>query len=361
MTCAPKSPKPPQNDAPPIGYRQWLCPLHGCVATDCYMPYQSQANRHRFALALLFIAPALWAVNYLVARLAPGVIEPHLLASLRWLMAAVLFSLGNWGELRLHRRQILQDWKHYLVLGALGMWICGAWVYIGGRTTLAVNIALIYAISPVLIVAASALWLKERITALQLGGVLLALLGVLHVILKGQWADLARVQFVPGDGWVLAAAMSWAAYSLLLKRWQSPLSASARLTVISLWGVLVMLPFTLVEAVRNPLPVLTLPGFGLALAAAVLPGYGAYLAFSVMQRELGAVRGSVVLYLGPIYAAVIAWMVLGEPLRPHHYGGMAMVLLGIFLVNRRGLDGGAEGGTGGGDRLSASKTLKKHS
>ena len=79
-------------------------------------------NRHRFALALLIISPALWAVNYLVARSAPGVIEPHLLASLRWLMAAVLFSLGNWGELRLNRAQIAQDWKHYL---GWAPWACG--------------------------------------------------------------------------------------------------------------------------------------------------------------------------------------------------------------------------------------------
>lgn len=299
------------------------------------MPTQSQANRHNVALALLFIAPALWAVNYLVARSAPGVIEPHLLASVRWLMAGALFSLGNWSELRLHRAQILQDWKHYVVLGALGMWICGAWVYIGGRSTVAVNIALIYAISPVLIVAASALWLKERITRVQLSGVLLALAGVLHVILKGQWAEFAAVNFVAGDGWVLAAAVSWAAYSLLLKKWSSPLSASARLSVISLAGVAVMLPFTVIEAMQNPLPVLTLPGFGLALAAAVIPGYGAYLAFSVTQRELGAARVSVMLYLGPIYAAVIAWLVLGEPLRLHHYVGMAMVLPGIYLVNRK--------------------------
>ena len=299
-------------------------------------PTHTHVNRHRFALALLFIAPALWSVNYLVARRAPGVIEPHLLASLRWLLAAVLFSLGNWGELRRNRVQILQDWKHYVVLGALGMWICGAWVYIGGRTTVAVNIALIYAIAPVLIVAASALWLKERISAIQLSGVLLALAGVLHVILKGQWRDLTAVQFVPGDGWVLAAAVSWAAYSLLLKKWHSPLSASARLSVISLSGIVVMLPFTIIEGMQNPLPVLTLPGLGLALAAAVVPGYGAYLAFSVMQRELGAARVSVTLYLAPIYAAVITWAVLGEPLRLHHYVGMALVLPGIYLVNRKG-------------------------
>ncbi len=292
-------------------------------------------SRHRLALALIFVTPAFWAINYLVARSAPGVIEPHALASFRWLMAGFLFSLGYWGELWQARAQILQDWRRYLALGTLGMWICGAWVYIGGQTTVAVNIALLYSVSPVLVVAASAFWLKERVTAVQVIGVVIALAGVLHVIFKGQWLDLLGVKLVVGDAWIIAAAASWSVYSLLLKKWQSSLSASARLTVIALAGVLVMLPFTIYEAVMNPLPVLVWPGFGLAFAAALFPGYGAYLAFSVMQRELGAARASVILYLGPIYTAVIAWIVLGEPLRQHHLIGLALILPGIYLVNRK--------------------------
>jgi drug/metabolite transporter (DMT)-like permease len=294
----------------------------------------SDRSRRHFAFVLLFIAPALWTVNYLVARRAPGVIEPHLLASLRWLMASMLFGVGHWGQIWQRRRQILADWRHYFVLGALGMWICGAWVYIGGQTTAAVNIALIYSISPVLVVAASALWLRERVSVTQLLGVFFALGGVLHIVLKGEWAHLGKVQFVVGDAWIFAAAAAWTAYSILLKRWHSPLAASPRLALIALAGVVVMLPFTAWEAATNPLPALTLPGFGLALAAALFPGYGAYLAFSVMQRELGASRVSVVLYLGPIYAAVIGWLVLGEALHPFHWLGALLILPGIYLVNK---------------------------
>lgn len=296
---------------------------------------QTEAVGHRLAIALLFITPAFWAINYLVARSAPGVIEPHLLASLRWLMASFLFGLGYWGQIWRERAQILADWRHYLMLGALGMWICGAWVYIGGQTTVAVNIALLYSVSPVLVVAVSALWLKERVSTTQAAGVFLALAGVLHVVLKGQWAHLGDVRFVVGDAWIFAAATAWTVYSILLKRWHSPLEASPRLAVIALAGVLVMLPFTIYEALVNPLPVLTLPGFGLSLAVALFPGYGAYLAFSVMQRELGAARASVALYLGPIYTAVIAWMVLGEALSIFHLVGAMLILPGIYLVNRR--------------------------
>ena len=292
-------------------------------------------QRRRLAFALIFVTPALWGTNYLVARSAPGVIEPHALALLRWSMACVLFTLSARAELWACRRNLLADWKHCLVLGALGMWICGAWVYIGGRSTGAVNIALIYSIAPVLIVLGSALWLRERIRPRQTLGVALALAGVVHVVIKGRWDALAQVQFVPGDAWIVGATLSWAAYSVLLKKWPSVLGSSARLALISFFGVLVIAPFALAEAIAHPLPALTSRGLGLALAAALLPGYGAYLAYSVMQRELGAARVGTVLYLGPIYAAAMAWLVLGEPLHAWHAAGLALVLPGIYLAMRR--------------------------
>lgn len=291
-------------------------------------------SRHRLALALLVITPALWAVNALIARKATGVIEPHLLAMLRWLLASGLFFLGAHGEIWAQRRQVLADWHHYLVLGALGMWICGAWVYIGGHTTSAANIGLIYAISPVLIVLASALWLGESFSRRQALGVGLALAGVLHVVLKGQWDTLTAVQFVPGDGWILGATLSWTLYSLLLRKWRSPLGLGAQLALISLTGALVNLPFALWEMASSRGPVLSPEGAALALTAAIIPGFGAYLAHSFLQRELGAARVSVLLYLSPIYTALMAWLVLGEGLSAYHLWGMAFVLPGIYLVTR---------------------------
>jgi drug/metabolite transporter (DMT)-like permease len=297
--------------------------------------HTTSLSRHRAALALLFITPALWAVNALIARKASSV-EPHLLAMTRWLLASLLFALGSWHELWAYRRQVLADWKHFLLLGALGMWICGAWVYIGGRSTSAANIGLIYSISPVLIVLASALWLGEPLRVRQALGVALALAGVLHVVLKGQWDALAAVQFVPGDGWILAATISWTLYSLLLKKWPSPLGARARLAVISAAGTLVNLPFALWEIAHSAGPVFSADWALYAVIAAVVPGYGAYLAHSVMQRELGAARVSVVLYLAPIYTGLLAWLALGEPLRSYHLAGLALVLPGIYLVTHAG-------------------------
>jgi drug/metabolite transporter (DMT)-like permease len=54
-----------------------------------------------------------------------------------------------------------------------------------------------------------------------------------------------------------------------------------------------------------------------------------------MQRVLGAARVGLVLYLGPLYAALIGWMVLGESIEAFHLVGAALILPGIWLAARR--------------------------
>jgi drug/metabolite transporter (DMT)-like permease len=295
----------------------------------------ARAAEVRLAHALIFIAPALWSVNYLVARWAPGVIAPHALALFRWGIAAALLAAFCWRELAAKRAHIVAEAPHLLVLGALGMWVCGAFVYIGARTTSAVNIGLLYAAAPVLIAIASAVWLRERIGALQVFGVALALTGVLHVLVRGEWQALARVRINPGDAWVTVAVICWTAYSLLLRAWPSAFGSLARLTLIASAGIVVLIPFTLAEAMFWLPSEWSWKSVGLVLAAALLPGAGAYAAYSYMQRVLGAARVGVVLYLGPLYSAAIAWLVLGERIEGFHAIGALLILPGIWLSTRR--------------------------
>jgi drug/metabolite transporter (DMT)-like permease len=288
-------------------------------------------NGRQFAYALVFITPALWSVNYLVARWAPGIIAPHALALGRWIVAALVLGAFCAAELRDKRLALRAEWKQLLVLGALGMWVCGAFVYIGARTTSAVNIGLLYAASPVLIALASALWLREHLGARQLLGVALALAGVLHILLRGDWPALLRLHINPGDAWVAVAVICWTIYSLLLRAWPSAFGALARLTLIAAAGILVLLPFTVIEAVAWWPSEWSWRSLALIVAAALLPGAAAYGAYSIMQRELGAARVGVVMYLGPLYSAVLAWLVLGEPIEGFHLVGGALILPGIYL------------------------------
>jgi drug/metabolite transporter (DMT)-like permease len=294
-----------------------------------------EVRQMRLALAMLWLVPILWTTNYVVARQAPGVIGPYMLAFGRWSLAAVVLVCFCGHELWQHRADIRRVWWQYLVLGTLGMLICGAWVYQGAHSTSAVNIALIYSASPVLISVGAALWLGEHLGWRQALGVGLALAGVVHVVVRGEWLSLGSFRFVSGDAWIVGATVAWAGYALLLKRWPSGLSASARLAATCIGGVVMLAPFAAWEGAHSGLTHWGSEAITLIVVAGVMPGLGAYWIYGWAQRVLGASRVAVALYLSPLYTAGVAWAMLGEKPGWHHAVGALLILPGVFLVSRR--------------------------
>ncbi|MES2947894.1 MAG: DMT family transporter [Pseudomonadota bacterium] len=294
-----------------------------------------QQQLERWARLAIWVVPALWAVNYIVARRAPGTVEPYALALGRWALAGSLLALVARQELWTQRRAIAAVWYQYVVLGFCGMLVCGAWVYLGAKTTVAMNIALIYSASPVLIALGAVLFLGERFRWSQVLGVVVALTGVVHVIVKGQWLALGSVQWVAGDAWIVAAMVSWALYALLQKLWPSPLGSTARLAAMCAGGVAVLLPCAVWEMLQPTSPPWSWTATALVVTAALAPGLAAYWIYGWAQKILGASRVAVTLYLGPLYAAVAAWGVLGEPLGWHHVAGAVLILPGVYWVSKR--------------------------
>jgi drug/metabolite transporter (DMT)-like permease len=219
------------------------------------------------------------------------------------------------------------------VLGALGMWICGAWVYMAGHTSTVTNIALVFAAAPVGIALGSAKVLGEHLVPTQKLGMALALTGVVFVIVRGDVGVLASLSFTVGDLWMVAAMLAWVAYSILLLHWRTQLSAVERLCCMAAGGLVVMLPFTVAEVAALE-HALTWRAWGLIALAALLPGLIAYLAYGFVQRELGASRTALMLYLAPVYGSWLAWWLLDEPPRRPNGTSAALILPSIHLASR---------------------------
>ena len=296
---------------------------------------EGMARQEGLAITMLWLVPILWTANYVVARLAPGVIGPYMLAFGRWSLAALVLVCFCGRELWQRRADLRRVWWQYLVLGMLGMLICGAWVYQGARSTSAVNIALIYSASPVLITVGAAMWLGERMHWRQALGVGLALAGVVNVVVRGEWMSLGSFRFVSGDAWIVGATVAWAGYALLLKKWPSNLSSSARLAATCLGGLVMLAPFAAWECARAGLTHWGPQAITLIVVAGVMPGLGAYWIYGWAQKILGASRVAVALYLSPLYTAGVAWAMLGEKPGWHHAVGALLILPGVFLVTRK--------------------------
>ena len=306
--------------------------------TSSVIPEPPASSETRMAYVLLLAAPAMFATNYLVARVCVPLIPPFTLALLRWSITGVLAGVLAGPLLRATARAALAEWRDLLLLGAIGMALCGASAYAAAQTTVAVNIGLIYAASPALIAVLARYLFNERLAPVQVAGMAACLAGVLWIIGRGDPLSLLRLNFVTGDLWAVLGAIGWAVYSVLLKQRPGRLPPQVRFVWLCAAGALVVLPFSVWElAWEQPrvTPHWTPQAAGYVTLLVVVASLGAYQAYDKVQRMLGAARTGIIMYLGPVYAALLAWGLLGESLHAFHAVGAALVLGGVYAVNRR--------------------------
>ncbi len=270
----------------------------------------------------------------LVARATADIIPPIALAFWRWAITLALLLPFAAKALWRQRRTLRHEWPDHLLLGTLGMGVCGAFVYIGADSTTATNIGLIYAAAPILIVLMARAFYGETLSLRQGLGVALSLVGVCIILSRGNPLLFFGLEFVAGDGWIVAAMAAWALYSVLLRHRPSRLPVMARLAAITAGGVVVLLPFHIAESWSGAVPHLDATTVSTVLFLSVVASFGAYQAYARVQGVLGAGPTGLILYLAPLYNAVLAYILLGETLEAYHLIGALMVLPGIYLATR---------------------------
>lgn len=284
---------------------------------------------------MLFSAPALFASNMVAARWAHDAnLPPVFLAFGRWLIALLILLPFALPALRTHRRALWRGLPALLPLAVLGMGVAVAPQYIGAQTTSATNIALIFSCSPLLVTLLEAVIWRKPLYAPRAAGLALALGGVLVVLTRGDANVLARLAFGQGDLWVLLAATGWAFYTVLQKRLTLPaVPDSARLATMMLGGALALAPFAGIEAAAGMAPAWTDPRLAAVLLfLAVVPSLGAYYVYGRLISVAGPATAGLSMFLVPVYAALLAWPLLGEAPQLFHAYGFAMILLGVKLA-----------------------------
>ena len=168
-------------------------------------------------VVLLSLPPLLWAGNAVVGRMAVGSVPPLTLNFLRWTLALLILLPLGWRVLR-EPRQIATRWQPLLLLGLLGVGSYNALQYLALVTSTPINVTLIAASLPVMMLAVGQLFYGVTPTRQQMLGAVLSVAGVLLVLARGQLEVLLKVQFVVGDVYVVIATIAWAFYSWRLAR-----------------------------------------------------------------------------------------------------------------------------------------------
>lgn len=300
------------------------------------MPILTDRIKDRIAWVLILFCPAFFSSNMIIARSLAGHFPPLSMAFIRWFFVGVLiitclaiFKKSRWGILKKELGQIL-------FLASLGMGICGGPVYIAAEVTTAANIGLIYSTAPLMIALISVFMFKERLKFAQGIGLCVGLLGVLVILFKADLDRLAALSFNSGDLIIVATTISFAIYSLGLKYLKSSLSQIERFGAMALGGALWHAPFVLWEVTaKGPWPDMTFSLMGAFFILVFVASIGAYLSYGFIVTRLGATVAGATLYLAPIYAAVLALILLGEPIMSYHLMGASLILPGLWLISRK--------------------------
>ncbi len=277
-----------------------------------------------FTLLVLF-----WGSTFTTIKVALGYSPPVLFAGTRTLLCGVLVAIAAllWGG----RANLRRDWWIYLLLAAFNV------VGFMGLQTFAVfympsgSAAVVIYLQPILVGLLAFLILGEPLSATKVVGLLLGFSGVVAVSAGSFFGSSFGTPI--GVAFGLVSAVSWALGTVYFKRYGERLSA--------LWAVAV--PFTLGGVF--------LTGLGLGLESfseiswnqtfvaswlyTVLAGTAlAWMLWLGLVRAGEASRVSSYVFFVPLVSVLLGVLFLGEPLGPSLLVGAALVVCGIYLVNR---------------------------
>lgn len=290
-------------------------------------------NQKTKAYLVLLIMPLFFCSNIIIGRVVIQGTEPFILAFFRWFITALILIAISYPAFRRSWPEFKAQWKSIFVAGFLGMWICGALVYLALKYTSASNGTLIYTSSSVLIILLEWIFRGRRIGWREIFGVPLAIVGVATIVFKGDLGAILTLDLNPGDAIFVLTALCWAIYSVLLRNDPFPkLPTLPLIGVVAMAGAITLFPFAVAEALwLDHFPTTAETWIGIALLV-VVSSLFSFTAYQYGVKIVGPATTGVFLYLLPPYGVGLAVLLLGETLQAFHFAGFILILGGVILA-----------------------------
>ncbi len=283
---------------------------------------------------LLTLTSLFWAGNIVLARHVAGHVPPLTLSCLRWFGTFLILLPFAWPHLKRDWPVLRAHLPLLLLLSVLGFAYNNAISFWAMQYTEALNALLIQSAGPLFVAVWTLLLFGVRLTGAQLAGIAISLVGVLTIILRGDWSALAGIRFNRGDLMFGSSLVAFGLYSALMLRRPvtHPLSLISFTTCC---GATMLVPFSIWEFSTG----VTLKPDVISLATLayviVFPSTLAYTFFNRGIALIGPNRAAPFFHLVPVFGSAMAILLLGEQLRLYHLAGYALVLAGVVIASRR--------------------------
>jgi len=280
----------------------------------------------------LVLAVLFWSGNFVAGRYISNDIEPMELSFYRWFFVLVLllpYILINYKELLIGFKK---DTILLIVFGSLGIAGFNTFLYYGLQTTTATNALLINSSTPIFIILISSIIFRTLITKVQALGIFLSTFGVLYLILKGDINHILELKFTPGDLWIIASALDWALYSVLLRFEPKELTSFGFFSITTIIGVFILyIVFTLQGYSFNFSFIESKNVLYSLIYIVIFPSILSFYFWNMATVEIGANKAGQSAHLMPIFGATLAYIFLDEVMHFYHIIGLIFIAIGIYL------------------------------
>ena len=237
-----------------------------------------------------------------------------------------------------HKRLFANSVADELTLVGLGLMGGSVYFLVENMALLhstASNVSILVSTTPLVTAMLLAIFYKsERLSMRQIFGSILAFVGVVLVVLNGQFI----LHLNPlGDALALGASFTWGFYSLFMRRIMGRYSADFITRKVFFYGLVTILPYF---AFVNPLNIDLLTSGNMTIWSnliflGIIASTGGYLLWNWLMRKLGAVKSTNFIYLQSLVAMVAGHVILGERITFMAIAGAVILIAGMILAVRK--------------------------
>ena len=275
-------------------------------------------------------AAAIWGGMYVVSKVVLDVIPPFTLLSIRLVLGFLALTLVILlrGGFSVKPRQF---WSYFGV-GVIGYGISLGFQFVGTKLSTAANGSLVTSATPALVLPFAFFLLKEPVTRRRLAAILLASLGVLAVI-DPRHAELSSSLFL-GNLSLLGAAITWALYSVLVRKVSTDADLLQASAIMLLGGLPLTIPTSAWELSTQGMGAITPGIIGGILFLGIISTAIAMFLWNYAFKELPAAVASLTFFAQPLVGSLLGWFFLNEKITALFVLGGVLIGLGILISSR---------------------------
>ena len=292
-------------------------------------------NPHLILYSLVFVMVLCWSGNYVAAKIVFREIPAMLAMALRTIVSAILMAGIYWGRPRdAESIWTRREMSILIVLGLFGMVMNQFFWTLGVAKTTVVHSSMIMATTPIWVLLMAALMGLEPITFPKLGGMAIAMTGV--AMLQVRPKPSANPPTLLGDFLVLLCTLALAGMTAFGKRYRPKSGGIAVNAVGYILGAFLLLPSFWFSSRGFDLGKVTAGAWAGVVYMGAISSVTGYLIYYYALARMSASRMAAFQYLQPVFASLMAVVMLGEELTGAAIAAGGIIFAGIFVTERFG-------------------------